>query len=276
MPVILEDSSALTGAGWHGRSVYNICTSVNNAPGTKESRMFACIVLDEADKLFKANKANHNGAADCGFLPISNLLTFVAGGIVEDPESHCSMDTSNFMVICLGAFEGLDEIVRKRTAGRRIGFCAGVHEEQDEAGILEHVTDADLLEYGVPVEFLSRLSLITRTRKLGRDDFVRIIKHSDESPIRMYNNLLSKTSNIRVSITDAAVGHIASKAAEEKEGARMLARLVTETLQPAIFNIGEDPDIDGIEIDCGENGLFTRSVYNVCQGWQARTAECPF
>ena len=47
--------------------------------------------------------------------------------------------------------------------------------------------------------------------------------------------------------------------------ARMLARLVTDALQPAVFNIGQDRDIDGIEIDCNNSGLFTRSEYDAGQ-----------
>lgn len=48
----------------------------------------------------------------------------------------------------------------------------------------------------------------------------------------------------------------------------MLSRLVTETLQPAIFDTGKDSDLSGIEIDCNKDGLFTRSEYDMCMNRQ--------
>lgn len=279
LPVIIEDASALTGSGWHGKSVSDICDSVYQATDRADERPYSIICLDEIDKVFRANQCDRSDVSDSGFLPLNNLLTFFAGGMISSTDHHnsCSIDSSNFLVICLGAFEGLDEIIRKRLSGnRRIGFCNSSCEEPDDEDILQYVTEADLHEYGIPWEFLGRLNLLIQTRPLNASDYKRILVHSDASPIAQFNSLLSKASGIRISITDAAASHIAEKAGRSKEGARMLARIVTETLQPAIFEIGQDEDIDGIEIDCGDNGLFTRRKYDVYQGWQEQPRDCPF
>lgn len=267
LPVIIEDASSLTGEGWRGKSVSNICERIHRATDKAEDKVYSIICLDEIDKVFRSNRANYSGAADSGFLPINNLLTFLAGGMITctDSNSKCSIDSTNFLIICLGAFdEDLPEIIKKRLTGtRQIGFCGKGHEEPDTDDLLQYVTETDLHEYGIPWEFLGRLSLITRTRQLDISDYKRILTQSDASPVRQFHNLLSSTSDIRVSITDAAVSHIADKAANSNEGARMLARIVSETLQPAIFDIGQDQDIDGIEIDCNNNEIFTRSEYDV-------------
>ena len=277
LPVIIEDASSLTGEGWRGKSVSNICERIHRATDKAEDKVYSIICLDEIDKVFRSNRTNYSGAADSGFLPINNLLTFLAGGMITctDSNSKCSIDSSNFLIICLGAFdEDLPEIIKKRLTGtRQIGFCADGHEEPDTDDLLQYVTEEDLHEYGIPWEFLGRLNLITRTRQLTVSDYKRILTQSDASPISQYNSLLSNTSGIRVSITDAAVSHIADKAAKSNEGARMLARIVSETLQPAIFDIGQDQDIDGIEIDCNNNGLFTRSEYDI---WQKNDNAEPF
>lgn len=269
LPVIVEDASSLTGEGWRGKSISNICERIHRATDKAEDKVYSIICLDEIDKVFRSNRINYSGAGDSGFLPINNLLTFLAGGMITctDSNSKCSIDSSNFLIICLGAFdEDLPEIIKKRLTGtRQIGFCADGHEEPDTDDLLQYVTETDLHEYGIPWEFLGRLNLITKTRQLTVSDYKRILTQSDASPISQYNSLLSNTSGIRVSITDAAVKHVADKAAKSNEGARMLARIVSETLQPAIFDIGQNQAIDGIEIDCNNNGLFTRSEYDVGQ-----------
>lgn len=269
LPVIIEDASSLTGEGWRGKSVSNICERIHRATDKTEDKVYSIICLDEIDKVFRSNRTNYSGAADSGFLPLNNLLTFLAGGMITctDNNSKCSIDSSNFLVICLGAFdEDLPDIIKKRLTGtRQIGFCGKGHEEPDTDDLLQYVTEEDLHEYGIPWEFLGRLNLITKTRPLDVSDYRSILTQSDASPISQYNSLLSKTSGIRVSITNAAVTHIADKAAKSNEGARMLARIVSETLQPAISEIGQDQNIDGIEIDSNNNGLFTRSEYDVLQ-----------
>jgi len=277
LPVIIEDASMLTGEGWRGRSVSNICAMVNSSTDRIEDKMFSVIVFDEFDKICRSNRDDYSGVASSGFLPLNNLLTFMAGGGITDKDSNTFMDTSNFLIVCLGAFEGLDKIIKKRLTGaRQIGFGVSGHAEPDVDDVMQYVTEDDLLEYGIPAELLGRLSLVTRTRSLNTADYKRILTQSDASPIRQYNNLLSKTFGVRVSITDAAVAHIAAKAGESKEGARMLARLVSETLQPAIFSIGKDSDLSGIEIDCKDNRLFTCSVYDVNLDWRDQYDDNPF
>ena len=269
LPVIIEDASSLTGEGWRGKSVSHICERIHRATDKAEDKVYSIICFDEIDKVFRSNRTNASGAADSGFLPLNNLLTFLAGGMITctDNNSRYSIDSSNFLVICLGAFdEDLPGIIKKRLMGtKQIGFCTNGSKEPDMDDLLQYVTEEDLHEYGIPWEFLGRISLITRTRQLNVSDYKRILTQSDASPVSQYHHLLSSTSGIRVSITDAAVKHMANKAAQSNEGARMLARIVSETLQPAIFDIGQDPDLDGIEIDCNNSGLFTRSEYDVGQ-----------
>ena len=60
-----------------------------------------------------------------GFAAQNNLLRLMEGGIITHDEGtkSYSMDTSGLLFICLGAFDGITDLVRKRLgASRRIGF----------------------------------------------------------------------------------------------------------------------------------------------------------
>ena len=151
------------------------------------------------------------------------------------------------------------------TGTGQIGFCGKGHKEPDMDDLLQYVTEEDLHEYGIPREFPGRLNLITRTRQLDVSDYKRILTQSDASPIGQYHHLLSSTSGIRISITDAAVKHIADKAAQSNEGARMLGTHCSRNPPTCHFDIGRGTDLDGIEIDCNNSGLFTRSEYDIGQ-----------
>lgn len=120
LPVVIEDASALRGAGWRGTSVTSIIVHALEAAGEDENKArHSIIVLDEFDKIFCSQ------VADQSFYPTSNLLTFIGGNIVthSDNKLNCSLDTSSMLFVCLGAFSGLEKIIQKRLSGDTvIGF----------------------------------------------------------------------------------------------------------------------------------------------------------
>lgn len=259
LPVLIEDASALTGAGWKGNNVSSIVARALRTAESDAEAVFSIICLDEIDKVFKSN------VDDNSFLPLDNLLTFLSGGVITHTESGSqgvSLDTSYMLVICMGAFEGLDQIIRKRLYGAKsIGFSAANHKQQPEKDILDFVTEADLHEYGIPTEFMGRISLITRTKPFTIDDYRKILTDSSASPIQQYNMLLNPIG-VHVSISDAAIDHTAQQAQQSQTGARQLARTVTEALQPAIYKTGSDESIDSITLDVTNSRLITKYTYN--------------
>lgn len=164
------------------------------------------------------------------------------------------MDTSRLLIICLGAFEGLENIIRARMAGKAsIGFSAEKPAELPEGNLLPYVTEEDLHTYGISHEFLGRISLITHTNPLSLEDYNRILVQSDVSPVYQYDRLLHKTQGVHVGITEEAAACMAQQAMHSKEGARLLARTVTDLIQPELHTVAGDSSIDSIEIGCGED-----------------------
>ena len=123
--------------------------------------------------------------SDQSFLLVDNLLMFMAGSVVVHTDNNRTrkMDTSRLLIVCLGAFEGLEDIIRERMAGKAsIGFSAKKPAELPEGSLLPYVTEDDLHTYGISHEFLGRISLITHTNPLSLEDYNRILIQSDASP----------------------------------------------------------------------------------------------
>lgn len=110
LPVVIEDTSALRGAGWRGTNVSSIIVHTLEATGNDDAKArHTVVVLNEFDKIF------HFQVSDQSFHPVNNLLTFIGGSVVthSDNKLNCSLDTSSMLFICLGAFSGLDEIINR-------------------------------------------------------------------------------------------------------------------------------------------------------------------
>lgn len=261
LPVVIENASMLRGEGWKGRSVSSIIARcIDAAPDKNEAEATHSIVcLDEIDKVFKSRPG------DQSFLPVDNLLTFMAGSVVVHTDNNRTrkMDTSRLLIVCLGAFEGLEDIIRERMAGKSsIGFSAKKPAELPEGSLLPYVTEDDLHTYGISHEFLGRISLITHTNPLSLEDYNRILIQSDASPVYQYDRLLHKTIGVHAGITEEAAACMARQAMGSKEGARLLARTVTDLLQPELHTVAGDASVDSIEIGCGvDNSLVAYQTH---------------
>lgn len=250
LPVVVENAAMLRGEGWKGRNVSSIITRcIDSSPNQSEAEAIHSIVcLDEIDKVFKSR------IGDNSFLPVDNLLTFIAGSTVtyDGHQRTCTMDTSSLLIICLGAFEGLEDIIKERLSGKTcIGFATEKPKELPEDNLLKYVSEDDLHNYGngISHEFLGRISLITHTNPLTINDYKRILAQSAASPVYQYDDLLYKTVGLHVDITDEAVECIAEEAQATKEGARLLTRKITELIQPTLYEVAGDVHVDSVVID---------------------------
>lgn len=183
----------------------------------------------------------------------------MAGSVVTHSDNNrtCMMNTSSLLIVCLGAFDGLEDIIRERLAGKAsIGFATKRPAELPQGNLLPYATEEDLYKYGISNEFLGRISLITHTNPLSLDDYSNILTQSTSSPVYQYDDLLYKTLGVHVNITDDAVACMAQQAMDSDEGARLLTRTVTDLLQTQIHTVASDTSVDSIEVGCGENNCL--------------------
>jgi ATP-dependent Clp protease ATP-binding subunit ClpX len=86
--------------------------------------------------------------------------TVIGKRIAQQGESF-SIDTSNILFICSGAFIGLEKIVQDRINEKTsIGFESVIGEEERNEKLLhplEHVVPEDLIKFGFIPEFIGRI-----------------------------------------------------------------------------------------------------------------------
>jgi hypothetical protein len=146
------------------------------------------------------------------------------------------VNTKNILFIVSGAFTGLDEIIRKRLNTSRIGFQREELKTDDPTQIFDFATTQDFIEFGYEPEFVGRLPVRVSCHQLSVDDLYSILKESKGSIIRQYIQSF-KAYGIEVCFRDDALYAIASKAHEQKTGARALMTVMESIFRDFKFEL---------------------------------------
>lgn len=243
---VIEDASLFTGTGWKGKEVTSIIKDVTSSARDRTQADHAIVVLDEIDKIFVNNADNPS------FPATNNFLKLIEGAHLthEENQQVYQMDTSNLLFICLGAFDGLDEIILRRMqrGKKRIGFCSEPVPDEIE-NIFTYVEKQDLIDYGINPQFLGRISMITTTNELTAADMEQILLNSRLSAVRQFDALLYSSMGVHVAITQSAAKCIAKKACSAGTGARALMSEVTEAFKPGLYQIAGREDIRELRLD---------------------------
>lgn len=259
--LVIEDASLFTGAGWKGRETTSIVKDIvlSAGAGTLKAQ-YSIVVLDEMDKLFA------DSARTGSFSAVSNFLKLIEGTYIEHTEGQTvyHMNTENVLFICLGAFDGLEEIIARRMRkGGGIGFCAGTNDvpEQD---IFQYAEKEDLIAYGINPQFLGRMAMITATNELKEHDFVRILTQSESSVVAKLNTIFQTGMGVRVSITEKAAQCMAKRAVRERTGGRALLSEVMEAFREGMYQIAGREDIRELRLGYAPgNGLEMQFVKGI-------------
>ena len=254
VPFSIADATALTEAGYVGEDVENILLHLIQAAEFDVQRGERGIVyIDEIDKI--ARKAdNPSITRDVSGEGVQQaLLKIIEGTVASVPpqggrkhphQDFIQINTANVLFIVGGAFEGLEDIVSRRTGigARSLGFGSERPSEADRARILQHVTHDDLLQYGLIPEFVGRLPVVSVLDPLDVETMVSILTEPKNAIAKQFQRLF-KMDDVELAFTDDALHAVAEAAIEQKTGARGLRTVVEELLLDVMYDAPSMPEI---------------------------------
>jgi ATP-dependent Clp protease ATP-binding subunit ClpX len=255
VPFAIADATALTEAGYVGEDVENILLKLIQAADFDIKKAETGIIyIDEVDKI--ARKAdNPSITRDVSGEGVQQaLLKILEGTVASVPpqggrkhphQEFLSIDTTNILFICGGAFSGLERIIGKRIGKSAVGFGATIRSRDgsdDLSELLAQVMPEDLLSYGLIPEFIGRLPVVSAVQQLQREDLVQILMEPKNALVKQYQRFFNYDS-IELVFTDDALWEIADKALERETGARGLRSIIEHALLDVMFELPSRRDV---------------------------------
>ena len=165
------------------------------------------------------------------------------GGRKHPHQELISIDTTNILFICGGAFDGIEKVIESRLGAKQLGFGANIasHKEKSIGDVLRHVLPEDLLKNGLIPEFIGRLPVVVTLDALDEDALVEILTQPRNALVKQYAKLL-EMDGVKLSFDDEALRLIAKEALKRKTGARGLRSIIEGIMRDVMYDV---PSVDG-------------------------------
>lgn len=250
VPFIKGDATKFSETGYVGGDVEDLVRDlVREAGDDIESAQYGIIYIDEIDKIAAARNlvgadVSRSGVQRALLKPMEE--TEVDLKVPHDPISQIeaieqyratgkrqrkTVNTKDILFIMSGAFNELEDIIKKRVQKQAIGFEGDITSKRKSGRYLRHVKAEDLIAYGFESEFIGRLPVIACLSELSIKDLYEILLNPNSSVV-LGKKLDFLAYSIRIQFSDEALMEIARRASLEQTGARGLVSVMEKILLP--------------------------------------------
>jgi len=249
VPFTIADATSLTEAGYVGEDVENIIQNLlHNADYDVEKAARGIVYVDEIDKIARKNGDTPSATRDVGGEGVQQALLKIIegtranvtprGGKKYNQQEYIQVDTSNILFICGGAFHGIEQVIRRRTGEKGIGFGASIEskEERSVGELLRLVEPDDLMKFGMIPEFIGRLPVLATLNDLKEDDLVTILTEPKNALTKQYQKLF-EMEKVKLQFTKEALRAIAKEALRRHSGARGLRAIMEDAMLDIMYDI---------------------------------------
>src|SRR5438128_4126804 len=166
------------------------------------------------------------------------------GGRKHPHQEFLTIDTTNVLFICGGAFANLDKVIERRIGHKGVGFSAAIAPkgERDTGEVFEHCLPEDLIEYGLIPEFVGRLPVMSAVHQLTREDLVSILIEPRNALVKQFQRFFS-FDGIELVFSEDSLMAVAEKGLARETGARGLRSIVEEILLEVQFELPSRRDV---------------------------------